>query len=83
MQDDGNLLDHVNKVKALADQLVCLNVPVRDENFVMTLLKNLPKLYKYLITALEMLPMKELTMDYIMTRLMHEMSKREENEPRG
>ncbi len=50
-------LDHINKVKALADQLACLEVPVKDEDVVMTLLESLPPSYEYLITALETLPM--------------------------
>ena len=77
------MLDHVNKVKALVDQLVCLEVPVRDEDIVMTLLESLPASFEYLITAMETMPMKELTMDYVTMRLMHEMSKRKEKEPQG
>jgi gluconate kinase len=42
MQEGEDLLDHINKVKALADQLACLEVPVRDEDVVMTLLQSLP-----------------------------------------
>ena len=30
MQERDDLLDHINKVKAFADQLTCLEVPVRD-----------------------------------------------------
>ena len=58
MQEGDDLLDHVNKVKALTDQLACLEVPVRDENIIMTLLESLSALYEYLITALETMPMK-------------------------
>jgi hypothetical protein len=53
-----DLLDHINKVKAIADQLACLEVPVRDLDVVMTLLESLPPSYEYLITALETLPMQ-------------------------
>ena len=63
----------MNKVKALADQLACLEVPVREEDIIMTLLESLPTWYEYLITTLETMPIRELTMEY---RLMHEMSKR-------
>jgi hypothetical protein len=83
MQEGADLLDHINKVKALADQLACLEVPVRDEDVVMTLLESLPPSYEYLITALETLPMKDLTMEFVTARLMHEMSKRKEKEPQG
>ena len=77
------LLDHINKVKPLVDQLACLEVPMWEEDIIMTLLESLPTLYKYLITALEMLPMKELAMEYVMPRLIHEMSKHKEEEPQS
>jgi hypothetical protein len=41
MQEGEDLLDHINRVKALAHQLACLEVPVRDEDVVMTLLESL------------------------------------------
>ncbi len=56
---------------------------MRDEDVVMTLLESLPPSYKYLITALETLPMQDLTMEYVTARLMHEVSKRKEKEPQG
>jgi len=83
MVEGDDLLDHINNVKALADQLACLEVPVKDEDIVMTLLESLPASYEYLITALETMPMKELTMEYVTARLMHEVSKRKEKEPQG
>ena len=51
-----------------------------EENIVMTLLENLPASYEYLITALETMPMKELTMEYVTARLKHEVSKHKEKE---
>lgn len=44
----------------------------------MTLLKSLPASYEYLITATEMVLIKDLMMDYMTTYLMHKMSKRKE-----
>ncbi len=72
MQEAEDLLDHINKVKALTDQLACLEVPVRDEDVAMTLLESLPPSYEYLMTALESLPMQDLTMEFVTARLMHE-----------
>jgi hypothetical protein len=83
MQEGEDLLDHINKVKALADQLACLEVPVKDEDVVMALLESLPPSYEYLITALETLPMQDLTMEFVTARFMHEVSKRREKEPQG
>ena len=47
----------MNGVKALADHLVCLEEPMRNENVVMSLLMNLLPSYDYLITTLETMPM--------------------------
>jgi hypothetical protein len=49
----------------------------------MTLLESLPPSYQYLITALETLPMQDLTMEFVTAQLMHEVSKRKEKEPQG
>lgn len=81
MQEDDDLVDHVNKVKVLTNQFVCLEVPERDEDIVIILLKHLLTSYKYLIKALKAI--KDLMMDYVMTCLMHEMSKHKEKKPQG
>lgn len=52
---------------------------MKYKGIVMTLFKSLPKLYEYLITAMETMSMKAIMMDYAMTRLMHEMSMHQEN----
>ena len=83
MQEADCMLDHINKVKSLADQLMCLEVPLKDEDIVMTLLDSLPPTYEHLITALETRPMKELTLEFVTARLMHEVAKRKEKEPQG
>lgn len=64
------------------DQLVCLEVPVKDQDIIMTLLDNLPSSYEYLITAMKTMSIKDLMMDYVTTRLIHEMSKRKKNDLR-
>ena len=83
MDESGDILDHINKIKSLADQLTCLEVPMQDEDMVMTLLDSLPPSFEHLITALEMRPIKELTLDFITTHLMYEVSNRKEKEPQG
>lgn len=83
MQEEDDLLDHVNKIKALAHELACLEAPVTEGDVVMTLLESLPPSFEFLITALETRPMKELTLEFVTARLMHEVTKRKENEPQG
>lgn len=83
MQEEDDLLDHVNKIKALAHELACLEAPVTDGDVVMTLLESLPPSFEFLITALETRPMKELTLEFVTACLMHEVTKRKENEPQG
>jgi len=74
MQEDDNLMKHINTIKALTNQLVCLRVPMTNEDIVIILLESLPTSYEYLI-------MKELTIDYMTIRLMHEILKHKEKEP--
>ena len=76
MQEDDDLLDHINKVKALANPFACLEVFMRDKDIVMSLLKSLPVSYEYLITASKTMPMNELLLDYVTVRLIHEILKR-------
>lgn len=79
MQEREDLLYHISKVKALAKQLVCLEVPLKDE-VVTILFTSLPSSFDNLITILEVMHVKELTMEFVTMRLMHEMTKRKEKE---
>ena len=45
--------------------------------------ESLPTSYIYLIAVMEMMPMKDLMMDYVTGRLMYEMSKHKEKEPQS
>jgi hypothetical protein len=49
----------------------------------MTLLESLLASYEYLITAMKTMPMKDLTMNYVTTRLIYEMLKRMKKKPQG
>lgn len=69
IQEDNDLLNHVNNVRILANQFGFLNVHVGYKDNVKTMLKSLTTLHKYLITIMEMMAMNELTMNYIMTHL--------------
>lgn len=41
MDKGDDLLDHINKIKALANQLACLQVLMKNEDVIMNLLKSL------------------------------------------
>ena len=58
MQEDDHLLDYINKVKALANHLACLKIPVRDEYIIMTPLESLSASNEYSIIALDTMPIK-------------------------
>ena len=64
MQKCGDLLDHINKVIALADELACLEVPPRNKDVAITLFESLSPSYEHLIIALEMMPLKELNIEH-------------------
>ena len=49
----------------------------------MTLFESLPSLYKHLITALESMSIKDMTKEYMMVRLMHEISNMKGKELQG
>ena len=67
MKEDDDMLAHINKVKALADQFNGADVAIIVGDIVMTLLENLPSSYEYLIVAMESCPIQELRLDYVIS----------------
>ena len=53
MQINDNLLDYNNKIKALADQLICLDICVIDEYIINISLKACHSPYTYKVTTLD------------------------------
>ena len=80
MQESDDLLQHINKVKTLADQLEALDVAVIEGDIVMTLLESLPSSFENLIMAMETKDIKELTLTYVTSRLIHEVTRKKENQ---
>ena len=74
MQEGDDLMAHINHVKELADQLTSFEVPVREEDVVMTLLESLPPSFDNLIIALETLRLEDLTLEFVTARMMHEVT---------
>ena len=83
MQEGDDLLDLINKVKISTDRLTCREVPIRNEDIVMTLLESLSPSYEHLIIVLETIHMNEPTIEYVTTRLINEISKKNEKESQG
>jgi len=80
MQEGEDLLAHINMVKALADQLRSVEVSIEDEDVYMVLLMNLPPSFDNLVTSLESRSTKDVDLQFIVARLLHEVSKRKESE---
>ncbi len=74
------MLVHINTVKALADQLRSIEVNITDEDVYMVLLMSLPPSFDNLVTSLESMSTKDVDLQFIVARLLHEVSKRKECE---
>ncbi len=71
---------HINMVKALADQLHSIEVNITDEDVYMVLLMSLPPSFDNLVTSLESMFTKNVDLQFIVARLLHEVSKRKKCE---
>ncbi|KAG2758650.1 hypothetical protein Pcac1_g29238 [Phytophthora cactorum] len=72
MMDEGDgVLEHINKIKTLAEQLDAVGAPVSEDDLVITLLGSLSESYQFLITALESRA-DSLTWELVTSRLLHE-----------
>jgi hypothetical protein len=80
MQEGDDMLVHINTVKTLGDQLCSIEVNITDEDVYMTLLMSLPPSFDNLVTSLESMSTKDVDLQFIVARLLHEVSKRKECE---
>jgi hypothetical protein len=80
MQEGDDMLVHINMVKALADQLRSIEVNIADEDVYIILLMSLPPSFDNLVTSLESMSTKDVDLQFIVGRLLHEVSKRKEYE---
>jgi len=80
MQEGEDLLVHINMVKAFADQLRSIEVKIEDEDVYMVLFMSLPPSFDNLVTSLESVSTKDVDLQFIVDRLLHEVSKRRETE---
>ncbi|GMF53071.1 unnamed protein product [Phytophthora fragariaefolia] len=77
MAEGDGVLEHINKIKTLAEQLDAVGAPVSEDDLVITLLASLNESYQFLITALESRA-DSLTWELVAARLLHEDLKRKE-----
>ena len=77
MEEGDDVLEHINKVKTLAEHLEAVGAPVSADDLVITLLGSLSESYQFLITALESRA-DTLTWELVSSRLLHEDMKRKE-----
>ena len=77
MVPGDNMMEHINKLKSLAEQLESVGAPTSEDDQVATLLCSLPDSYNNLIFALES-RVKDMHMEFVIARLLHEESKRKE-----
>ena len=76
------MMEHISRVKDLADQLAAIDAPVSEDDVVTTLLSSLPPSYDNLIIALESRA-DDLTVEFVTARLLHEESKRVQGKESG
>jgi hypothetical protein len=80
MQEGEDFLAHINMVKALVDQLRSIEVKIEDEDVYMVLLMSLLPSFDNLVTSLESMSTKDVDLQFIVVRLLHEVSKKKESE---
>ena len=77
MGEGDDVLEHINRLKTLAEQLDAVGAPVSEDDLIITLLASLSESYQFLITALESRA-DSLSWELVTSRLMHEDLKRKE-----
>ncbi len=80
MQEGEDLLAQIDMVKMFVDQLCSIDVKIKDEDVYMVLLMSLPPSFDNLVTSLESMSTKDVDLQFIIVRLLQEVSKRKESE---
>jgi hypothetical protein len=76
MDENTTMIEHINKMKTIAEHLEALDDAVLEKDIVMILLSSLPPDYNNLITTLETLKEENLGWDYVRDRLLTEFERR-------
>ena len=75
MSEGDTMMEHINKMRSLAEQLASVGAQVSEDDKVTTLLCSLPESYNNLIVALESRA-DDLTIEFVSARLLHEERRR-------
>ena len=73
---DGDMIEHINSVKTIAEHLEAIGDPIAEHDLVIILISSLTEEFNFLITALETIGEDNLTWDYVRDRLIHEAEKK-------
>jgi hypothetical protein len=77
MTEGTSMMDHIAKVRTLAEKLEAIGAAVHEDDVVMTLLSSLPESFSNLITSLESRA-DSLSLEFVTSRLVHEEARRRE-----
>lgn len=78
---EGPMQIFVAEARRLAFELAQIGVTVDDEDMILVLTGGLPPSYDNLVIALDSTPAKDLTLDYVITRLLNEEARQENIAP--
>jgi hypothetical protein len=69
---EGPMQTFISETRRLAKQLVDIGVTVYDEDIILVLTGGLPPSYENFVVSLDSTPLPQLTLDYVITRLLNE-----------
>jgi hypothetical protein len=69
---EGPMQNFIAETRRLANQLADIGVTVYDEDIILVLTGGLPASYEHFVVSLDSTPVPQLTLDYVITRLLNE-----------
>ena len=76
LSQNGDMIEHINNVKTIAEHLEAIGDPIAEHDLVIILISSLTEEFDFLITALETIAEDILTWDYVRDRVIHEADKK-------
>lgn len=83
MHEGENINDHFLKFDKLIRDVKSVGATMEDMDVICHLLLTLPKTYDYLVTAIETMNPKDITLEFVKSRLLDEYGKRSNNDKGG